>query len=121
MPKITIAKEKKEIEVASGVNLRAALQKEGVEVYKGVDRYLNCMGNGLCGKCAVIVTKGAENLSPKGKMEKLRLLLGFENIGHEDDMRLSCQSTVNGDCTVEARPEFNWSGENFWQRTYPNK
>ena len=22
---------------------------------------------------------------------------------------------------VETRPQFNWSGENFWQKPYPNK
>ena len=39
----------------------------------------------------------------------------------EDEMRLACQVQVNGDCTVETRPAFNWSGENFWQKPYPNK
>jgi ferredoxin len=42
-------------------------------------------------------------------------------IGHEDEMRLSCQVRVNGDCTVETQPAMNWSGENFWQKPYPNK
>jgi hypothetical protein len=42
-------------------------------------------------------------------------------IGHEDEMRLSCQARVNGDCTVETQPAMNWSGENFWQKPYPNK
>jgi ferredoxin len=42
-------------------------------------------------------------------------------IGHEDEMRLSCQVRVNGDCAVETQPAMNWSGENFWQKPYPNK
>jgi len=42
-------------------------------------------------------------------------------IGHEDEMRLSCQVRVNGDCSVETQPAMNWSGENFWQKPYPNK
>jgi hypothetical protein len=42
-------------------------------------------------------------------------------IGFEDEMRLACQVRVNGDCTIETRPAANWSGENFWQKPYPNK
>ena len=37
------------------------------------------------------------------------------------DLRLACQCRVKGDCTIEVQPEFNWSGENFWQKPYPNK
>jgi hypothetical protein len=28
---------------------------------------------------------------------------------------------VNGDCTIETTPALNMSGENFWQKPYPNK
>ena len=45
----------------------------------------------------------------------------FARIGHEDEMRLACQVKVNGDCTIQTTPEFNLSGENFWQKPYPNK
>ena len=73
----------------------------------------------------MIVKKGGENLSPKGLLEKFTLATSpttqFAVIGHENEMRLSCQARVNGDCSVEARPAFNWSGENFWQKPYPNK
>ena len=43
------------------------------------------------------------------------------SIGHEDEMRLSCQVQVNGDCTIETTPPLNLSGDNFWQKPYPNK
>jgi len=121
MPKVTIANEKKEIEVPAGANLREALRKEGIDVYKGLSRFLNCFGHGTCGTCRVLVKKGMENLSPKGRMERFTLGRMLSAIGHEDEMRLSCQATVNGDCTVEVRPALNLSGENFWQKPYPNK
>lgn len=121
MPKVSIANEKKEIEVPAGSNLRTELQKAGVEVYQGFDRILNCRGNGLCGTCKVLIKKGMENLSPKGGIERFKLGMMLSSIGHEDEMRLSCQVKVNGDCTIETRPAFNWSGENFWQKPYPNK
>ncbi len=121
MPKVNFVNEKKEIEVADGANLRKEARQAGIEVYRGLDRYLNCRGNGLCGTCRVLVKKGMENLSPKGWLERFKLATMLSSIGHEDEMRLSCQVEVHGDCTVETRSPFNLSGENFWQKPYPNK
>jgi ferredoxin len=125
MPKVTIVNEKKEIEVPAGSNLRQELRKAEVQIYRGIDKYLNCRGLGACGTCKVYVKSGMENLSPKGLIEKMNLnfhpMTAFASIGHENEIRLSCQTTVNGDCSIEVRPEFNMSGENFWQKPYPNK
>jgi ferredoxin len=125
MPKVEFTNEKKQIEVPVGANLRQEALKAGVQVYKGLHRYINCMGHGLCGTCKVLVKKGMENLSPKGRLERFTLATSpttaLSIIGHEDEMRLSCQVQINGDCTIETRPAFNWSGDNFWQKPYPNK
>jgi ferredoxin len=125
MPKVVFVSEKKEIDVPAGSNLRDEARKAGIAVYAGMDRYLNCRGLGLCGTCRVLVKKGMENLSPKTVMERLNLnahpLTMFARIGHEEEMRLACQVRVNGDCAVETTPAMNWSGENFWQKPYPNK
>jgi ferredoxin len=125
MPKVVIANEKKEIEVPEGSNLRQELMKAGVPVYGTLETYLNCRGLGLCGTCKVLVKKGMENLNPKTVMEKFNFtfhpLTMMASIGHEDEMRLSCQVEVRGDCTIETRPPLNLSGETFWQKPYPNK
>ena len=121
MPKVTIANQKREIEVADGANLRESLRREGVEVYSGVTRYLNCFGHGTCGECRLLVKKGQENISGKGLFEKATLFRMLSAIGHENEMRLSCQCTVKGDITIETQPEMNLSGETFWQKPYPNK
>jgi ferredoxin len=125
MPKVVIVNEKKEIEVPEGSNLRQELMKAGVPVYGTVERYLNCRGLGLCGTCKILVKKGMENLNPKTFMEKFNLnfhpLTMMARIGHEEEMRLSCQIEVRGDCTIETRPPLNLSGETFWQKPYPNK
>ncbi len=121
MPKVTFVNEKKEIEVPVGANLRTIARENGIQVYRGLSRVLNCFGHGLCGTCKVLIKKGMENLSPKGKLERFTLFRMLSGIGFEDEMRLSCQCTVQGDCTVETRPAINWSGENFWQKPYPNK
>ncbi len=125
MPKVVIANEKKEIEVPLGANLRKEMMKAGIEVYPWLNRYLNCHGLGLCGTCKVLVKKGMENLSSKTLRERFNFnfqpLTMMAAIGNEDEMRLSCQVQVNGDCTIETRPPLNLSGENFWQKPYPNK
>jgi ferredoxin len=126
MPKITILNEqKKELEVPAGTNLRLALREAGVQVYKSIDKYLNCRGHGLCGTCAVLVKQGADHLSQKTRREKFNFTFhpktSFAVIGHEDEMRLSCQCSVEGDVAIEVRPSFNFSGEVFWSKPYPNK
>lgn len=135
MPKVVFVKEKKDVEVPAGAILRQEAIKAGIQVnFEVIDtatgvlgRYLNCRGFGLCGTCRVLVKKGMENLSDKGAIERFTLGRMFSAIGHEDEMRLACQVKVNGDCTIETRPEFNLSGQtdskgkHFWETPYPNK
>jgi ferredoxin len=121
MPKVVFTKEKKEIEVPQGANLRKEALKQGIDVYRGLAKYLNCRGHATCGTCRVLVKKGMENLSPKTRMERFTLGRMISAIGHEHEMRLSCQCQVNGDVEIETKPVMNWSGENFWQKPYPNK
>jgi len=127
MPKVVFVNEKKEIEVPEGANLRTEALKAGVQVYKGINRFLNCLGHGTCGTCAVLVKKGAENLSPPGFIERFTLFRMLSNIGREKEMRLACQCTVKGDCTVETRPglqmapEPDAKGKQFWETPWPNK
>ena len=125
MPKVFFVNEKTEIDVPQGSTLRTEARKAGVEVHGTVEAYLNCRGNGLCGTCRVLIKKGMENLNPKTTMEKINFATHpvsmLASIGNEDEVRLACQVQVNGDCTVQTHPSFNWSGENFWQKPYPNK
>ena len=78
MPKVTLVKEKQEIEVPAGANLRDEIRKAGIQVnFFPLDlpsgllgRTMNCFGHGLCGSCKVLVKEGMENLSQKGTLEK---------------------------------------------------
>ena len=128
MPVVKFIKEKKEIEVAQGTNLRRAALSAGVNLYQGLNgigaslnQFVNCLGLGMCGTCKVLIKKGVENVSPMGTLEKIKFhcpvpdpmpCLSF--IGHEAEMRLACQATVNGDIEVETGPEFDLFGENFF-------
>ncbi|MCI0342263.1 MAG: (2Fe-2S)-binding protein [Planctomycetales bacterium] len=113
MPKVKFLREKKELDVALGANLRLAALDAGIEVYPGLAAYLNCRGKGLCGTCRMLVKGGTvRNCSPKGWLERLRLFLAPWAIGHEQEVRLSCQAHVLGDLEVETQaPKMNWSGE----------
>lgn len=136
MPVIKFVKEKVEVEVPQGANLRAEAIKAGVNVHQGlngigagVNKVLNCHGMGQCGTCRVKITKGMENLSPMGTLEKLRFRCpvptpitpgGFDPtpclafVGNEETMRLACRCKVEGDVEVETGPEIDLFGENFF-------
>ena len=129
MPIIKFVKEKKEIEVPVGANLRREARRAGINLNQGVNgvganlnKYLNCMGKGLCGTCRVLITNGMENTNPMTRREWLRLktpilpdpIPCLAYIGHEDEMRLACMCKVNGDVDVVSGPELNLFGENFF-------
>ena len=128
MPVVKFTNEKKEIEVADGANLRKEALKAGINLYygfnglgAGVNKLLNCYGLGSCGSCRVLITKGMENASPMGAWEKMKFKLPVPDplpslafVGHEDTMRLACQTTVHGDMEVQTNPQVDLYGENFF-------
>ena len=85
----------------SGVNLRASLMAEGVQVYRWPRNYvpLNCGGRGLCGTCVVQMIAGGENLSAVTGRELAKL-----GVNLDDGRRLSCQCLVSGNVTIRVRP-----------------
>lgn len=136
MPVIKFVKEKKEIEVPEGANLRAEAIKAGVNVHQGINgigaglnKVVNCHGFGQCGTCRVHITGGIENASKMGMLEKTRFRVPIPTpitpggldplpclayVGNEETMRLACQVSVHGDMEVETGPEIDLFGENFF-------
>lgn len=136
MPIVKFIKENKEIEVAKGTNLRKAAMEAGINVHQGlngigatVNKFVNCHGLGQCGTCRVNIVKGSDNASKMGLVEKTRFRVPLPTpitpggidplpclafIGHEETMRLSCQTKVLGDMEVETGPEIDLFGENFF-------
>ena len=111
MPTVKFTREKKSVECEKGENLRALALKQGIQLYPGLKRILNCRGHASCGECRVHVVKGMENLAPKTVLEKIRIALSWFKFGHEHEVRLACQAKVEGDVEVFTQPEFNWFGE----------
>lgn len=129
MPTVKFVNEKKEIEVPAGANLRSAAIDAGVNLYNGLNGFgatfnkvvLNCRGLGLCGTCLVEVTAGMENTNKLTLCEKMKFKVPVPDpmpcmhyIGHEDTMRLACQTKVMGDIEVKTGPELNLFGENYF-------
>jgi ferredoxin len=117
MPKVTFVKEKKTVDVPEGANLRKVAADNGIQLYKGAHRVINCHGSGLCGSCRVYLKDGQENVSQPGAIEKFTTKFGlafFAYLGHEDELRLACQYRVEGDVEVKTQAPGNWHGEKFW-------
>lgn len=117
MAKIKFINEKKTIDVPNGANLREEAMKAEIPLYRNRHVLLNCRGKGTCGTCRVLIKKGQESVSAKGKWEKFRMMFDptLVDIGYEDEMRLACQTTVNGDIEVETQPALLITGEKFWE------
>ncbi len=117
MPQVTFVNEKITVDVPQGANLRKEAMKAGVQVYDGIHKVLHCPGLGQCGSCQVEISKGQENLSRPGFMERLRMKVGiafFKKLEKGDALRLACQTSVLGDCEVKTHPGLNLHGEKFW-------
>ncbi len=134
MPTVKFIKEKKEIEVPEGANLRTAAVQAGINLNQGINgfgasinQYVNCSNlscglmSGSCGTCRVLITKGIENTNRLTAKEWFRFktplpdpLPAMAYIGHEENMRLACCTKVMGDIEVQSGPELNLFGENFF-------
>lgn len=92
MPQISFARKRSPLQVPDGANLREALTEAGIPVAS------SCGGQGVCIKCRLQVLAGAENLSPPNDLEDhLREMYEFPTTE-----RVSCQTWVHGDVTVDA-------------------
>ncbi|MZH03168.1 MAG: 2Fe-2S iron-sulfur cluster binding domain-containing protein [Nitrospinae bacterium] len=97
MPKIKVINtetdETIELKAGYGANLRKAVLFNEGEVYKGLNKFLNCRGHGMCGKCVVEI-EPLENVNPRGFFENIHKL--------EANQKLGCRVKVLGDITVKA-------------------
>lgn len=133
MPTVRFLREGIEVECDQGANLRRVAQEAGVEIYEKPWRYeLNCHGLGTCGTCRVSIKNNTmDGSSDLSFLEKLQFKIGwplsaipflnfFDYIGKEDELRLSCQLSVENDIDVYTRPAANFFGDQDWQYNADN-
>lgn len=92
MPLISFKKNHVPYEVAPGANLMKSLLDAGLPVAS------SCDGDGVCAKCKIQIIEGAENLSAENDTEQF--LKEKDNLAK--NIRISCQTEVLGDITVDA-------------------
>jgi ferredoxin len=114
MPIVNFVNEKKQLQVPEGANLRQEAMKAGIQLYPHIHKVLNCHGFSACASCRVLITKGIDNASDMGILEKACLNISLSYIGNEATMRLACQTRVEGDMDVVTQPPMNLFGENFF-------
>ena len=129
MPTVKFTNENVEIEVPEGAVLRKEAKRVGVNSNLGfnglgqqINRYVNCMGKGMCGTCRVLIREGAENVNPPTLTEKIQFkvpvlpdpLPKFAYAQYGESLRLACQVKVLGDIEVELGPKIDLFGENFF-------
>jgi ferredoxin len=97
VPRVRVEPSGRTFEVPPNANLREALLREEEPLYRGLRVLFNCGGKARCASCAVLVTAGEENLSPRTPLEVIRVPSPAPH------MRLACQANVRGDCAVDPR------------------
>ena len=93
MPKVTA--QGKTFECNTGANLRKVLLENGIDLYNGKAKIINCQGIGTCGTCAVAVEG---NVSEANWKDKTRRSLPPHS--PTANRRLACQTQVLGDVKV---------------------
>lgn len=93
MPKITAQGKTFDCEV--GANLRQVLLQNGVDLYNGQAKLINCHGMGSCGTCAVEIEG---EVSEANWRDRTRRTLPPHD--PKRNLRLACQTQVLGDLKV---------------------
>lgn len=85
----------KTFQCESGANLRRALLDNDIDLYSSKANYVNCMGIGTCGTCAVMIEG---EVSEANWRDRTRRSLPPHTV--ERPLRLACQTKVMGDIRV---------------------
>lgn len=91
----------------TGSNLRRILLDNGMQLYNGAAKHINCRGLGTCGTCAVRIIG---RVSDPTAVEKWRL--GFPPHRRDPGLRLACQCRVLGDLKIS-------KGDGLWGQHLP--
>ena len=91
MPQISFVRSFEPIQVEASSNLMQTLLKNGIPVAS------SCGAEGVCTKCRIQIIEGLENLSRENERE----LALREQHPCPEDLRVSCQTDIYGDITVD--------------------
>ena len=107
---VKVVAQGKTFECDRGANLRQVLLKNGIDLYNGGSRVINCRGIGTCGTSAVVV---AGEVSKVNWRDKTRRSLPPHSPTRT--LRLACQTQVLGNVCVIKFDGFWGQGERIWK------
>lgn len=85
----------KTIECDRSANLRQVLLKNGIDLYNGGSKIINCHGIGSCGTCAVLVEGEVSQANWRDKTRR-----SLPPHSPTRNLRLACQTLILGDIKV---------------------
>lgn len=85
----------KTFECNRGANLRRVLLENDVDLYSPRAKYINCMGIGTCGTCAVAIEGEVSEVNWR---DRSRRSLPPHDV--DKPLRLACQTRVLGDVEI---------------------
>ncbi len=104
MPQVTA--QGKIVTCERGANLRTVLLKNGIDLYNGKAKVINCRGLGTCGTCAVEVEGEVSEANWRDKSRR-----SLPPHSPTRNLRLACQTKVLGDVKVR-------KFDGFWGQSY---
>ncbi|MGD1943075.1 MAG: 2Fe-2S iron-sulfur cluster-binding protein [Leptolyngbyaceae cyanobacterium] len=111
----TVTAQGKTFDCEQGANLRQVLLQQGIDLYNGPAKVINCRGIGTCGTCSVHISGPVSE--PNWRDRDRRALPPHQA---ERDLRLACQTQVWGDIRVTKYDEFWGQGtQTVWTPDTP--
>lgn len=91
----TITAQGKTFHCQPGANLRRALLDNGIDLYSPRANYINCMGIGTCGTCAVAIEGDVSDVNWRDRARRM-----LPPHDPQKKRRLACQTQVMGNIQV---------------------
>jgi ferredoxin len=95
MLEITFEKQKRNLKVEPGTNLRKAAIAAKLGIYAHIFKLLNCRGRGLCASCRVEIVSG--QVPERNEVENKNLSGALKK---NPNLRLACQISVEDNLVV---------------------
>ncbi|MEO1404307.1 MAG: 2Fe-2S iron-sulfur cluster-binding protein [Cyanobacteria bacterium J06635_1] len=103
----TITAQGKNFECEVGANLRQVLLANGVDLYNGKAKLINCRGIGSCGTCAVQIEGEVSEANWRDRTRR-----SLPPHAADRSLRLACQTQVLGDLQISKYDGFWGQGSN---------
>jgi ferredoxin len=71
VPKVRFLNEMVTVDVPENTTIREVAIQQGIEIYRGMWTHINCLGNGVCGRCKIWIVSDDASIAPKSIRERM--------------------------------------------------